>query len=277
MSIKRISCFIICSLVFISTKAQTIVINKGMKLETVTAIKTTINIEALGQNVETETALTNLVETKNVTDTGYLFSTTTRRMTLKTNSMGQKIDFDSDKPEDLNGPFGSKVKGVIGSVSDIVVSKKGVITLLSSTLTPGADNPLSQAADFTGFLAKGQPYPLLMPLPGRPVKKGDTWVDSTGNKDSAFYIYNYTLKENTDKESIVEIMGINRINMVINQGGMEIQIKLDGKVSGNSVFEKATGILRTSSSVSQNTGTMSVMGQTVPISTVSTISIDVTK
>jgi hypothetical protein len=162
-----------------STNAQKIVVTKGQKLETVTTTKS--SMEVMGQNVESENTLTNSIEVKDVNADGYVFGNTTKRMTMKGNMMGQDISFDSDKKEDMDGQIGQAVKDQIGATQEIQVDKKGKIVDLKTTGDAKAPTGgMGDMMNMAGSLSKGQAYPILMQLPSKTLKPGDTWVDSSG-------------------------------------------------------------------------------------------------
>ncbi len=261
------------SLCAIHTTAQKIVVNKGLKLSSVASVKTTMHIEAMGQTMNMESNVYTDAEAKSVSDTGYVFENKTTRFTMNSDAMGQSIHFDSDKQEDMNGPMGSAISKLIGAPQVFGINKYGKITSVT-----GMENITETAfANLATQLGKGQPYPFIISLPGRTVKEGDTWIDSTGNNDSLKYIFTYTLKGNSGDHSLVGIKALMKTVTTIKQQGMDIDINLQGTVTGDAVFEKNTGILESNNSVTEMKGTIGVMGQTVPLAMVANSTITVKK
>jgi len=48
-------------------------------------------------------------------------------MIIKGNAMGQEMNFDSDKKEDMDGQVGQALKGHIGTAQEIQVDKQGKV------------------------------------------------------------------------------------------------------------------------------------------------------
>jgi hypothetical protein len=243
--------------------SQKIAVTKGQKLETQINTKTTM--EVMGQNIDNETNLTNTVEVKDVNADGYLFSNTINHMTIKGKAMGQEMSFDSDKKEDMDGQIGQAVKGHIGAAQEIQVDKQGKVTAIKEgeDKQPGPD--MASMMNMTGDLGKGQPYPMLIQLPARSIKPGDTWTDSSGTAATMKTIMAYTLKSISADGALVSFNGTMAKNGNIEQNGMEIQMDITATTKGESVYDTNSGLLKNSSSSSEIKGTLGIMGQNAPI------------
>ncbi|MBS1564579.1 MAG: hypothetical protein JST39_09325, partial [Bacteroidetes bacterium] len=110
-----------------AAQAQKIAVSKGLKLEMVTTMKMTMNMEMMGQNIENSTESTNTtkVEAKDANPNGYVFTNTVTKLQVHTSAMGQEVNFDSDKKEDLDGPMGESMKSMLNVPQDVVVDKQG--------------------------------------------------------------------------------------------------------------------------------------------------------
>jgi len=120
--IKRYFTLCIVVLATGAAHAQKIAVSKGLKLELVSNMKMTMSMEMMGQNIEnnTETSNTTQIELKEVNPSSYLFSNTITKMLMHTSAMGQEMNFDSDKKEDLDGPMGAGMKNVLNIPQEIV-------------------------------------------------------------------------------------------------------------------------------------------------------------
>jgi len=243
--------------------AQKIAVTKGQKLETLTTTKMTM--EMMGQNINNESGATTDIEVKDVNAEGFLFSSIIKRMTTKVSGMGQDISFDSDKKEDMDGQIGQAVKDQINVQQEIQVDQKGKVI----STTASSDKKTGGMADMmsiTGDVTKGQPYPILIQLPAKTVKPGDTWVDSSGTTATIKTVTTYTLKQINADGALVSFTGTLAKNGTIEQNGMEIQMDMSGTTKGEAVYETGTGLLKTSSTVSDIKGTLGIMGQNAPLS-----------
>lgn len=247
----------------VAVHAQKISLTKGQKLETVTTTK--MNMELMGQTMDNETTATNQVEVKDVTATGYLFTNIIKRMTLKGNAMGQEMNFDSDKKEDMDGQIGQTLKDKIGVTQEITVDKQGKV----ASIAEGEDKKAGGMADMmsmAGDLSKGQPYPILIQLPANSIKPGDTWTDSSGTAATLKTVTIYTLKSLTADGALVSFTGTMSKNGNIEQNGMELQMDMTATSKGEALYDSGSGLLKTTTSSSDIKGTLGVMGQNVPLS-----------
>ena len=248
----------------IAGNAQKIAITKGQKLETVTNTKS--NMEVMGQNIDNENTLTSSIEVKDVTADGFLFANTTKRMTMKGSMMGQDINFDSDKKEDMDGQIGQALKDQIGSTQEILVDKKGKISDVKTTGDAKPAGGMGDVMNMSGSLMKGQAYPILIQLPSSALKAGSSWTDSTGTVATLKTVTTYTLKGITEDGALVSFTGTMAKNGTITQNGMEMQMDMTGNVKGDAIYEVATGLLKKNNSAIDLKGTLGVMGQNAPIS-----------
>ncbi len=254
--------------VMTALNAQKIAVTKGQKLETVST--TTMTMDVMGQSINNETSVTSQIEVKDVTAKGYVFANTISHMVVKGSMMGQDMNFDSDKKEDMDGQLGQVLKDRIGTAQEIQVDKNGKVTDTRDTskkASAGMSDMLNMGADFS----KGQAYPVLIQLPAKAVKPGDSWTDSTGTPATVKMITTYTLKEITADGVVINFTGILEKSGTIEQNNMEIQMDMKGTVKGDALYETASGLLKKNTIVSDITGTLGVMGQSAPLTMKSTV------
>jgi hypothetical protein len=253
---------VIAELIFGRAAAQKIAVTKGQKLETVSTSKMTM--EVMGQNINNETSSTSKVEVISVGDKGFVFANTLTRMFVKGSAMGQDINFDSDKKEDMDGQMGQMLKGRIGIAKEISVDGQGKVSGTKDTAAEKMGG-MSDMMNMGGDLSSGQPFPVLIQLPGRSIKPGDSWMDSSGTTGTIKTITTYTLKEINTDAVLVSFTGTLARKGTIEQQGMEIEMDISGTIKGDATYETATGLLRRNDTSSEITGTMGVMGQNAPI------------
>ncbi len=253
----------------VAVSAQKIAVPKGLKLETVNNSKIVMSVEMAGQSMDfnTETATTAQVELKDVTPANYLFGTTTTHIITHATGMGQDNTFDSDKKEDMDSQVGQGLKGSIGKQQDITVDKQGKIIDMStdSSAGEGAGGGFGAMMNMNSGMMKGQPYPMLVQLPARNIKTGDSWIDSTGSPATIKMITTYTLKDINKDEVVLSFTGTMAKKGTVEQGGMQIDIDMTGTIKGESTYETATGLLIKTTSTSDVKGNVGVMGQSAPM------------
>ena len=257
-------CVVVMAATAANGYAQKLAVTKGQKLETVTTTK--MSMEVMGQNVDNETTATSNVEVKDVTAEGYLFSTIIKHMTMKGSGMGQDMSFDSDKKEDMDGQIGQAIKDKIGTEQQVQVDKQGkVASKPGAADEKKAGGGMSDMMSLTGDLTQGQPYPMVIQLPAKAVKPGDSWTDSSGNPSTLKTITTYTLKSVSADGALVSFTGTLAKSGTVEQNGMEIQMDMTGTTKGESTYEASSGLLKSTNSTSDIKGTLGVMGQNAPI------------
>jgi major membrane immunogen (membrane-anchored lipoprotein) len=195
---------------------------------------------------------------------GFLFGNTIKRMIIKASYMGQDMNFNSDKKEDMEGQMGQMLKDKIGKTEDVSVDKRGKVIEMKGD-TAKAAGSMGDMMNMASQLAKGQAYPLLAQLPTAKIKAGDSWTDSTGSPETIKTVTTYTLKEIKGDSMLVSYTGTIAKSGTIQQNGMEIQIEMGGTVKGNAAYETASGLLKSNNAVSDIKGSFQVMGQSVPM------------
>ncbi len=255
--------FIVTASAVFTAQAQKVAITKGQKLETQTTTKMTI--EVMGKNIDNESSATSNVEVKEVSAEGYLFANTVKRMTIKGSGMGQDMSFDSDKKEDMDGQVGQAIKDKIGTVQEIQVDKQGKVAAVKDSADSKPAGGMADMMSLTGDIAKGQPYPLMIQLPGKALKKGDSWTDSSGTAATLKTVTTYTFKGINEGAAVVSFTGTLAKAGTIEQNGMEIQMDMTGVTKGESSYDAVSGLLKTTTSYAAIKGTLGIMGQNAPI------------
>ncbi len=250
-----------------SLNAQKIAVNKGQKLESVVSAKMTMTMDMMGQSMDnsSDVVTTSEVEVKNVGKDGFQFGNTIKRMVINSSMMGQDVNFDSDKKEDMDGQMGQLLKDKIGKTQDINIDSRGKVIEIAGDTSSAGGGGIGDVMNVNEKLAKGQPYPLLIQLPAKAVKPGDTWTDSSGTLATIKTVTVYTLKEVKAGLVIVSYTGTIAKSGTMQQNGMEIQMDLSGTVKGENSYESASGVLTKGDAVSDIKGTVEVMGQSLPI------------
>ncbi len=249
----------------LGANAQKIALTKGQKLEAVTTTK--MNMEVMGQTIDNENSTFSNVEVKDVNANGYVFTNTIKRLTMKMNAMGQDVNFDSDKKEDMEGQIGQTLKDKIGATQEVQVNKKGKVSSTKDTSAKAAGG-MADVMNMMGDMSNGQPYPLLIQLPAKSIKPGDSWTDSSGTTATLKTVTTYTLKSITTDGALVSFTGTMAKTGTVEQNGMEIQLDMSGTTKGETTYEAGSGLLKTSSSSMDLKGTMGIMGQNAPLSAV---------
>ena len=249
-----------------------LILIKGQKLQIDNTIKSLTNMDLMGQSVEmtSDATMIHQVEVKDKKESNYTVASTITKITSSGNGMGEAYTFDSDKKGDLESEIGKVMKGQLNvtheadfNTSGLVVSEKTAATAEASngnpmmdmmkSLTGGGSDDGGGAGEIFQILPKGK-------------KPGDSWTDSTIAEGSKTY-KTYTLKEIKGNDAILTLSGTQSTNKKIEQQGMEVNVTMESKLSGESTVDLTTGIVKQKSLVMDGTGNADAMGQAIPITT----------
>jgi hypothetical protein len=249
-----------------------LILVKGQKLQIDNVVKSLTNMDMMGQSMEmtSDASMTHQVEVKDTKAANYTVASTITKITSSGNAMGQAYTFDSDKKEDLESEIGKAMKGELNvtheadfNTSGNVVSEKAAATAeaqkgnammdMMKNLTGGGSDDGGGAGEIFQVLPKGK-------------KPGDSWTDSTIAEGSKTY-KTYTLKEIKGNDAILTLSGTQSTNKKIEQQGMEVNVTMESKLSGESTVDLTTGIVKQKSLVMDGAGNADAMGQAIPITT----------
>ena len=244
-----------------------ITIQPGGKYVVENKITTNSTSEMQGQSMETNADVTSIynIEVNDVKGDNYNMTNKIAGIKMTMNTMGQNINFDSDKKEDMNGEMGSAFKDVINKPTPVVMDKSG--TIINAEPDSTEADASSQAAMVLKQLGdpKAMGYGAKMAFLAIPknAKTGTTWQDSTST-EGVTRVTNYTIKEINEDTATVTMTGTENRNVKMEMQGMEINTKTNGQFSGQQTVNIHTGIVYKNELDANATGTISVMGQDIP-------------
>jgi hypothetical protein len=257
----------------VSVSAQTVarktLLVKGQQLEQQNQINMNITQEMGGQTMEIkmESSFNSLIDTKDETAAGYSVATTLKKVLMNMNAMGQEMTFDSDKKEDMDGQMGAAYKDKIGKTKEYTVSKNGIITEVKTKETPEDEQSGMMGGMMSGGMdqeKEGANFHAFANIPAKGIKVGDTWSDSTHDGGSRS-LTTYTLKQVNGDEGTVSLTGDLTISREIQQQGTTMQMEMTGTTTGEYTFDVKTGLIKSRKATTKTTGTVDVMGQSIPM------------
>ena len=265
---KKITLFVIAaSCLATATFAQSensLHLKKGQKYVVENIISTKSSTEAQGQKMETniDATATYHIEVNGIVSDNYNLTNTVDNVKMKMNLMGQEMNFDSDKKEDLDGPMGAPMREYIKKPTNVVVDKSGkVITQKKDT----SNDVLSPASQFANFEATGFGAQMAFePLP-KNLKAGTTWTSKT-DEGGVAKTTNYTVKEIKGDLATLTLSGTLTGDMKMEQEGMQMSSKTSGKFTGEEVVNFKTGVVQTNTTVVDASVNVEVMGRELPTS-----------
>lgn len=244
-------------------------LTKGQKFVVENKITTNSNSEMQGQSMETNATVTSLynIEISDIKDGNYNMTNKLAAIKLNMTTMGQNVNFDSDKKEDMNGDMGSSLKDLINHPNAVVMDKSGNIIIAAKTDSTKKDD----AASPTQMILKQMGDPeqqgygakiAFIPV-SKILKTGASWKDST-SADGVIKVTNYVVKEINGNTATLSVSGTETRDTKMEMQGMAINTKTNGKFSGEETVDITTGVILQNNSTMDASSNISVMGQDIP-------------
>lgn len=267
---KRIT-LILFAFIFISTSfAQNggnINLTKGQKFSVDNKIIAVTTQTLMGQSMESNAELTTKysIEVKDIKDNNYNLSNTFTKMKAKMSAMGNDVNFDSDKKEDMAGEYAASFKDIINQPKEVVIDKSGKI-LNSKKEEP---KPVNAQPDIMKMMIEqllGDPeetgYGVNLAFVSTPSKisTGYNWTDSS-NKEGIQRSTTYTVKEIKGTDAVITITGILNTDAKSQMQGMDIVNKSKGNLKGEEILDITTGVIKERTTTLESAGTISIESQ----------------
>lgn len=238
-------------------------LQKGQKFQVENKIETTSSTTVQGQAMDSKANITSTynIEVKDKVNDNYNLSNTISHILMNMEMMGQSINFDSDKQDDMNGMVGESLKDYINKPQDVQMDYSGKIIS-----DPKDTSKASAIAKQLNFAQSGYGTQMAFLATPKNAKVGTSWTTKTdaGGIEST---NNYTIKEINGDVATVSLEGTVATNMTMQQNGMDVVTKTSGKMSGEEKVNIKTGVIQTSTTTGDASGTVSAMGQDFPSST----------
>lgn len=261
---KKIKLFLFATVCFSTASVgqtnTSLKLSTGKTYQVDNKVETNSTTEVQGQTMESKFNVTSTykIEVKGKTGDNYNLTNTLSHIVMDMNVMSQQINFDSDKKDDMDGQMGAGLKAFVNQPKDLQMDNSGKIVSKDSS-----DSSLSGVAQRLNLAQTGFGTQLaFVALPDN-VKVGSSWTDSS-NTDGISRTTNYTIKSISGGIADVSFTGTTTSNVKMEQNGMEISTKTTGKVNGEEKAEVKTGIIQSSTSTGDASGTVSAMGQDFP-------------
>ncbi len=247
-------------------------LEKAQKLQLENVLKSVTGMDMMGQSMEMTADINMLhnIEVKSKNDTSFFVNSTLTKMKSNASVMGQTMSFDSEKKEDLESESGKAMKNLLNVTQEMELDKNAkVINIKKDTAAalPAAGGMMDMMKNMLGGmsdLSNGASDAFQVLPAGK--KAGDKWSDSL-IADGVKIYRDFVLKEINGNDATVSFSGNQLTNKKVEQQGMEVTVSMDAKLSGESVVDISTGIIKQKTLNMDGTGTAEMMGQNIPMTT----------
>ena len=257
---------------------------KGQTYEILTTVKSAS--EVMGQSVDVNLTSTRVLNVSDVANGSATMASKIKRLQVAFDGMGQNQSFDSEKENDRNSDMGKSFEKNLKNTYTMTVDAYGKITAVKEDSARATTDTSAGAPDMMGGMMGGMMQGFGMPktgdrtdfaiLPAKELGKGDTWTDTASASNDVKRNAAYTVTDITGSEILVDYTEEVSEKKTGENMGMEMTIDKKDKNTGKIVLDRKTGLLKQQTVTTVTSGTVSVMGQDVPLDVKSTQTVVVT-
>ena len=249
------------------SKAQNhISVKVGKKIHAVNNSLSTITQTSMGQEMIAKSDVTIDIDVEvKQTIPDILLSLKISRLQLKTDVLGKKSDFDSDKSEDRNEQIGQVLAPVIGKSFDILLNTASELNKVASSSDQSTEAAKSLLQNFDKL-----PRELMLAMPAT-INKGDTWSEynTTDEENKVRIDYNVVSLTNTMSTLLFKGIAISKANKIVQ--GMDALVTSSSNFVGELIVDIKSGIIKTKKSTIETKGTTEIIGHCLPFTIKSTM------
>lgn len=244
------------SLLSLYAGAQKIKLENGKTFKLTSTIETTGEI--MGQDMNNNISTVSTVKIVSLENGKYKGTNTVTSMKMVASIMGQDMNFDSDKKEDLTSPMGEKASATLNKPKDISIDANTGEQVLS---TKGEDDD-SGLGMFGGGDIKSNTGIFFMTALSK--KLGDKWSENTelgGLKVTT----NYEIQIIAGGKITVAINAITKGVMTKDMNGQSLDMNIETKTIGSYIVNSTTGLLEKQITTGDATVNMDIQGQSMTV------------
>ncbi len=254
---KKITLLSLCFAVGFAN-AQSIKLENNKLIKITTATKTNSETPGGGES-KTDVSTTTTLKITAVEDKMYKATSTVIKMVMDGEMMGQSMKFDSDKKEDMDSQIGQMLGGSVNKASEITIGKTdGKVT----EIVGGEEKQESGMGGMMGGESNAAKSVFFVIPDGK--KAGDKWTVST-NEDGMKTITNYELQALKNDVATVLVSSTTIGTATKEANGMSMEMTVDTKSKGTMMLDTKNGLIKKLTTDVETTGSMDVMGQSIPL------------
>ena len=255
-------------LLSLAANAQKINLAKGKQIVITATANQEMTMSSMGMEMKNINSSTAILEVKDLDTKNYNTTYKLTKISISMDAMGQQSSYDSEKPADKESEIGKSVEGKIGSEVKVLIDKNsGKSTLLKTDdekKEVEEDNPLKGLMESFGAADEGATVETAFFILPTGKKVGDVWKDSVINKQMK-EVKTYTLKSIKGSEAVISLFSTMEGTSTVDAQGMQMNIKLSAKTEGEMIVDVKNSLVKKRTSVSDITGDIDMMGQSMPI------------
>lgn len=242
------------------------VLKKGQQI---TISSVTTQAMDMGMQITNNTTMLHKISVLDVGAENYTLSSTLVKITANGSGMGQETTYDSDKEEDRKSEAGQQFSGLLDQSDTVLVSIKSGIGKEKDPRSDDDKANLMQSFMSGGASSAATASSILFVVPVE-LKEGNKWSDSTSN-EGIKSVTNYTVGKTFNDVVTINTAGTVTGTTTMEMQGNNLEMTLDTKVAGTVLVDGKTWLVQKRNNVADMTGTIDIMGQSMPFSSKTTI------
>lgn len=246
--------------------AQNIKLINGKKITAITTTSMDMDMGMAGQ-MKIASKTTNVLNVTSTDENSYRATNTITKLTMSQEGMGQSVNFDSDKKEDRETEIGKEASKQLDNSAEVSIEKNtGKVTEINKKISPEDVAEKNPMADIMGDAksAEATAASAFFVIPAGK-KVGDKWTDST-TEAGMKGIKTFELKAINDGIANIAVKASAKGTISKEAQGMQFDISMASTGDGSMVVDTKTGLVKKNDITSDVTGTLDMMGQSLPIS-----------
>lgn len=259
--------FLTVNLAFAQTPTNKVALTKGQKIQA----EISVSIEAslsMGMEIKNNSTSEIALEVKDVSTNATAIDNTLKKLKVDMDMMGKAMNYDSEKPEDQTSDLGKALAGKINVPVEVAVDNNTGKAIMDKKDSPEKpDESMAQMESIMqlfGATTSEDPVSGAFALIPQGKKVGDTWTDSTSDKNSKT-VRTFTLKSITGDEAMLQINSVIDATSDLEMQGMQMTFVTTAKTTGDVTTDIKTALVKKKTTVTETTGNFQVAGQEVPI------------
>lgn len=256
----------------------------GKTLNIQMSLKATVTQQAMNNAIsfEADGSVLHCYKVMSVNDSKTTLQHEGKKINFSFSGMGQKRSFNSENSADFAGQFGEPIKSILAKKFEMTIDEYGnVMTTNPEKIEPVRTderlaivlNMIKDISDVVYPPQRGQAS-FFKVLPSKEITIGESWADSSQNENGNIKTV-YTLAAITDSTIVVEFKSSAITIAKTTLMGNETTTTLSGTGTGKIILDKATGILKEKTTITESGGSMEAMGGTTPVTSKTIITIHV--
>lgn len=255
---------LIASLVAVyTTQAQNIKLEAGKKITVVTTNNMDMDMSIAG-SMKSEASATSVINVVSVDGDKYNITCTNTKLKSSQDAMGQSMNFDSDKKEDLDSEIGKELGKNVNKAIELILNKNNGVVVSKNKNDEEDGNPMKEVmASAGGNSAESIVSNTFFVIPAGK-KVGDSWVDSSSEAGMK-RIKTIQYKSLNADVATLNVSTVVKGTMSKETQGMQMEITINGTTDAAIEVNTTNSIVKKNTSKGEVNGSIDVMGQSVPI------------